>query len=100
MNKPDILPMLPGQPVISGQTIPAPQALVPQVLPANAVRKRAPIVPTRPAVQADTLAYVDPYLFETGYYASPAEYEALTRTAASRIRLRADVENVRVKRRF
>lgn len=44
-------------------------------------------------------AYVDPYLFETGYYASQAEQLELTRTAASRIRLRAEVESARPKRR-
>lgn len=54
--------------------------------------------PTHPADFTGASAYVDPYLFETGSYASPAEYEALTRMAATRIQLRADVESARPKR--
>lgn len=90
--------MLPSQPANSGQAIPAPQALVQQAPPTNTAQKRTPIPPTRPAAYTAAPAYVDPYLFETGYYASPAEHEALSRTAASRIQLRAEAENARPKR--
>lgn len=99
MNKPDALPMLPSQPAISGQAIPAPQAVVQQSPPVAAVQKQVIIPPTRATRHSDAIApYVDPYLFETGYYASPTEYEALSRTAASRILFRADAENARPKR--
>lgn len=99
MNKPEIPSMLPSPPATSGRVVPVPQALVQQSAPVDAVRKQGSIPPTRPTSRVGTSAYVDPYLFETGYYASPAEHEALTRTAASRIQLRADVENARPKRR-
>lgn len=99
MNKPDMLPMLPGQPIKSTQAATAPQALTHQPALVNAASSQPVILPTRPARHQDATAYVDPYLFETGYYASPAEQAELTRTAASRIQLRADAENARPKRR-
>ncbi len=99
MNKPEIPPMLPSPPATSGRAVPAHLALVQQSAPVDAVQKQGSIPPTRPTSRVGTPAYVDPYLFETGYYASPAEYAALTRTASSRIQLRADVENARPKRR-
>ena len=99
MNKPDILPMLPSSPATSGQIAHAPSAFVQQPVSTKVVNSRAAVPPTRPAQQVDAAAYVDPYLFETSYYASPAEQQALSNTAASRIRLRADVENARPKRR-
>ena len=99
MNKPDILPMLPGQPAKSSQVSAAPKALVHQPAPVDAVSSQVAIPPTRLAQPVAAPEYVDPYLFETGYYASPAEEQELARTAASRIRLRAEVENARPKRR-
>lgn len=99
MNKPNILPMLPSSPATSGQAASVPSALVQQPVPINAVDSRAAIPATHPAQQVNTTAYVDPYLFETGYYASLPEQQELTRTAAARIRLRAEVENAQPKRR-
>ena len=99
MNKPNILPTLPGSPATSGQAASAPSALVQRSAPVNAAASRAAIPATRPTAQQADTAYVDPYLFETGYYASQAEQLELTRTAASRIQLRAEVENARPKRR-
>ncbi len=99
MNKPDSLPMLPGPAATSGQVAHAPSAFVQPSVAASAVSSRAAVPPTRPSPPAPAPEYVDPYLFETGYYASPAEYEELARTTASRLRLRADVENARPTRR-
>lgn len=100
MNKPDILPTLPGQPEKSVQVSTAPRALIYQSGPVSAADSQHPTIqPTRPARPVEAAPYVDPYLFETGYYASPAEQVELTRTAATRIQLRADVENARPKRR-
>ena len=99
MNKPDILPVLPGSPATSGQVAQVPSAFVQSPVSAQVANSRAAAPPTRPASQAAAPEYVDPYLFETGYYASPAEEHELSRTAASRIRLRAEVENARPKRR-
>lgn len=83
MNKPDILPMLPGLPAAKLPACPVPWCSRRFLI--DAATSRAAIPATRPAPQVDTAAYVDPYLFETGYYASPAEQQELTRTAASRI---------------
>ncbi|RPD43656.1 hypothetical protein DNI29_23250 [Hymenobacter sediminis] len=44
--------------------------------------------------------YVDPYLFETGYYESRAEYEELMARPPSTIQLREDVENILKKKRI
>lgn len=99
MNKPDILPMLPGPSTTSGQIAHAPSAFVQPPVSTKVVNNRAAIPPIRPAQQAAAPEYVDPYLFETGYYVSPAEQQELTRTAAARIQLRAEVENARPKRR-
>lgn len=44
-------------------------------------------------------AYVDPYLFEVGYYANRAEYEQLTRTAPIRSRAEAEATPTRRKPR-
>ena len=99
MNKPDILPMLPGSPAPGGQAVSAPSALVQRSAPVNAAASRAAILATRPTAQQIVAAYVDPYLFETGYYVSQAEQVELTRTAAARIQLRAEAENARPKRR-
>lgn len=102
MNKPGMLLLLSGQPEKSSQVVTAPSAVGYQPTPMNAGSSRAVIPATRPAQAASASVYVDPYLFETGYYASQAEQaeqEELTRTAASRIQLRADVENARPKRR-
>lgn len=98
MNKPDVLPMLPGLPSKSNQAA-APKALIHQPVPVSAASGQAAIAPTRPVKRQSASSYVDPYLFETGYYASLAEQEELTRTAAPRIQLRADAENARPKRR-
>lgn len=98
MNKPEIPPMLPGLPNSGGQpATAAPKALVRQPGPVGAMSPS--VSPIRPAAHTGTPTYVDPYLFETGYYASRAEYEELLQTATSRIQLRADVENARPKRR-
>ncbi len=99
MNKPDVLPMLPGQPGKSGRVAAAPKALIHQPAPMNAASHQAAIAPTHPVQHRDASAYVDPYLFETGYYTRRAEPEELARAAASRIQLRADAENARPKRR-
>lgn len=99
MNKPDIQLMRPGPPATNGQGASLPNALVHQTAPANSVGSRTAVPPTRPAQQAGGPEYVDPYLFETGYYASQAEYQALSSTATSRIQLRAEAENARPKRR-
>ena len=90
--------MYPGMPPAGRQPV---KALVQQPAPLNSVSGQPPIAPTPPASHAGgpASAYVDPYLFESGYYASRAEYNELQRTAPSRIRLRADVENARPKRR-
>lgn len=95
MNKPDIPPMLPGPHNPGSSPQPAPKALVNQPVPVSAALQGTPIPPTAPTQHAGTPTYVDPYLFATGYYASPAEYQELARTAATRIQLRADVENAR-----
>lgn len=95
MNKPDIPPMLPGPHNPGSSPQPAPKALVNQPVPVSAALQGTPIPPTAPTQHAGTPTYVDPYLFATGYYASPAEYQELSRTAATRIQLRADVENAR-----
>jgi hypothetical protein len=92
MNKPDMLPLLPGSPASSGQVAHAASAFVQPLVSTKVVNSRAAILPTRPAQQVDTPEYVDPYLFETGYYASLAEQQELSRTAAARIQLRAEVE--------
>ena len=99
MNKPDIPPMLPGPPSPGSSPTPTPKALVNQPIPVSAALKGTPIPPTPPTRYAGIPTYVDPYLFTTGYYASPAEYEELSRTAATRIQLRADAENARPKPR-
>ena len=99
MNKPDISPMLPGLPPAGSQPVQAPKALVRQPAPTNTSGSRAAVPPTPPAAQAGATPYVDPYLFETGYYASRAEYEELARTAPARIRLRAEAEHARPRRR-
>ena len=99
MNKPDIPPMLPGPPSPGSSSQPAPKALVNQPVPVSAALQGTPIPPTPPTQHAGTPTYVDPYLFATGYYSSPAEYQELSRTAATRIQLRADVENARSKPR-
>lgn len=98
MNKPETPPMLPGLLNSGGQpATAAPKALVRQPGPVSAMSPS--VSPTRPAAHIGTPAYVDSYLFEAGYYASRAEYEELSQTAASRIQLRADVENAQPKRR-
>jgi len=101
MKKTDIPPMLPGLPPAGNHPGHPAKAVVQQPAPVSAVSGRPPIPPTPPAAHAGspTKTYVDPYLFETGYYASQAEYNELQRTAASRIRLRAEVENAKPKRR-
>ena len=93
--------MLPGLPPAGSQPGQSTKAIVHQPAPVNAMSGRLPIAPTPPTAHAGTPAepYVDPYLFESGYYASRAEYNELQRTATSRIRLRAEVENARPKRR-
>ena len=91
--------MLPGPPATGGQVGHAPSAFVQPPVSTKVATSRAAVPPTRPVQQATTSEYVDPYLFETGYYASPAEQQELARTAATRIRLRAEVENARPKRR-
>jgi hypothetical protein len=98
MNKPDILPMLPGSPASSDQVVHAPSAFVQQPVSTKVANSRAAILPTRPAQQAATPEYTDPYLFETGYYASLAEQQELARTTAARLQLRAEVEHARPKR--
>jgi tripartite-type tricarboxylate transporter receptor subunit TctC len=100
MNKPDIPPMMPGSPLTQPQQATNPSALVRQVGPVDSASEQPLILPTRPASPAKTIEYVDPYLFETGYYASQAEYEALSHTAITRIQLRAEVENAPIKRRL
>jgi hypothetical protein len=99
MNKPDISPMLPGSFSTQPQPATSPSALVQQVRPVDSVEGQPAILPTRPASLTKLAEYVDPYLFDTGYYASRAEYEELSRTAATRIQLRADVENAPAKKR-
>jgi hypothetical protein len=99
MNKPDIPPMLSGSPSPSSSPTPAPKALVNQPIPVGAALKGTPIPPTPLTQHAGSSTYVDPYLFAAGYYASPSEYQELSRTAATRIQLRADVENARPKPR-
>ncbi len=100
MNKPEVPPMLPGLPATKGPAATLPKALIHQPKPVNTATGRPPIRTTRPARPAEGTEYVDPYLFETGYYASQAEYEELSRTTASRIRSRAEVENAKPKRRI
>jgi hypothetical protein len=99
MNKPDIPPMLPGSLSTQSQPVTSPSAVVRQVGPVDSIGGQPAILPTRPAPLTKAAEYVDPYLFDTSYYASRAEYEELSRTAATRIQLRADVENVPAKRR-
>lgn len=99
MNKPDIPPMLPGSPSTQPKQATKPSALVRQVGPVDSASVQPLILPTRPVPPTKAAEYVDPYLFETGYYASRAEYEELSHTAATRIQLRAEVENAPVKRR-
>lgn len=99
MNKPAISPTLPGAAPAGKQALQAPSAFVQQPTPVNAQAGQPPVAPARPAQQAAVPEYVDPYLFATGYYDSPAEYEALSRTGATRLRLRADVEKAKPKRR-
>lgn len=53
-------------------------------------------LPRRPATEPN---YVDPYLFETGYYESRAEYEELMARPQTKIQLREDVENTPKKKR-
>lgn len=43
--------------------------------------------------------YVDPYLFQSGFYESPAEYEELHKNAEQNIKLRAEVEFAKPARR-
>ena len=100
MKKPDIPPMHPGMPPVGNQPSQPVKALVHQPIPINAASSRSTIPSVAPAAFSGPVApYVDPYLFETGYYASQAEYNELQRTAAARIQLRAEVENARPKRR-
>lgn len=105
MKKPEVpssFPTEPGfsdKPEFSGRSIPVPQALKGQPVPTSALSNRGAMPPTRPAYHLGNPEYVDPYLFETGFYASPAEYEKATQNAAAHIQLRADVENAPVKRR-
>ncbi|UOQ99510.1 hypothetical protein MUN81_08465 [Hymenobacter sp. 5317J-9] len=100
MKKPEIPPMHLVSPA-KGQQFGHPvKAVVQQPVPAGAVSSGPGIPSVPPAAFAGAAGpYVDPYLFETGYYASQAEYNELQRTAASRIRLRADAENAHPKRR-
>lgn len=98
MNKPNIPPMLPSQEGISSAV--APKMVVRQPSQVSQAALHPPVAPTRPAQHAGIVtAYVDPYLFETGYYASRAEYEELSRTAPARLQLRADIENAPPKRK-
>jgi hypothetical protein len=99
MNKPEIPPMLPGSLSTQPQPATSPSALVQQVGPVDSVGGQPSILPTRPAPLTKPAEYVDPYLFDTGYYASRAEYEELSRTAATRIQLQADVEDAPTKKR-
>jgi len=46
-----------------------------------------------------TPEYVDPYLFETGYFSSREEHDQLMATAETRIQLRKDVEEAPKKKR-
>lgn len=100
MNKPSLPLLIPGNlPGGSARTT-DPAALVQQPFPTGQASRRGVVAPTAPVSFRQAAApYVDPYLFETGYYASPAEYQELTRTAAARITLRADAEHARPKRR-
>ncbi|RZK28467.1 MAG: hypothetical protein EOO61_22020 [Hymenobacter sp.] len=98
MNKPDILPLLPGLPTTSSQTT-TPKAVAQQPSPVGALANQNRIPPTRLVDSVGVTAYVDPYLFETGYYASRAEYEELSRTSNDRIQLRGDAEQMLAKRR-
>ena len=100
MKKPDVPPMFSGAPPAGNQSGQSVKAVVQQPVSVDAASGRASIPPVPPASFTGPVApYVDPYLFETGYYASQAEYNELQRPAASRIRLRAEVENARPKRR-
>jgi len=112
MNKPLLPPTLPI-PELAPAAAAKPQALVRQPAPVRRAAQRAAIAPTPmdraaqraaiaplpPAQRPGSAPYVDPYLFETGYYASRAEHDELTRTAPARLRLRADAEPARPKRR-
>lgn len=91
--------MLPGAPAAPQPATTTPSSLVRQGNPVNSGGRQPRIQPTRPVAASKAAEYVDPYLFEMGYYASRAEYEELARTATPRIQLRADVENTPPKRR-
>ena len=69
------------------------QATTPQGI-REVVRKAVPH--TRIALEQN---YVDPYLFEVGYYESRAEYEELMARPTSVIQLREEVENTPKKKR-
>lgn len=97
MNKPEI-PPLPGM-LVTNNPATTPKAVVHQPAPVGEAASQHRVSPTRPAAPAKTAPYVDPYLFETGYYASRAEYEELSRTVGDRIQLRAEAEKAPTKRR-
>lgn len=64
----------------------------------TSARHPQPAPPASSAGEPATGYYVDPYLFETGFFVSRAEEQALTRSSADRVQLREEAE-ARPKRR-
>lgn len=67
----------------------------PAVVPVGVAK--AAVLPTCPAQWPAPAEYVDPFLFEIGFYASRAEYKELIRTAP--ILSRAEVEEAPRRKR-
>ena len=90
-----VLPSASGANGAAGAT---PSAFAPTPPTARMEAVRPAATPASP-IPAAAPPYVDPYLFEVGYYASRAEYEDLTRTEGTRIQLRAEAEKSPSRRR-